>query len=449
MRSQIMTDGPSTYSVHDVEDDLEAARRSADRLADFFAVEPEAVRRRATRSLDCLRGTAQPARVGCGLIACCNTDLQRRYHTLLHHEERHPPDGDYGILIAPACQVVEAALGEILTQPARAIVADLIAAMRVQQKDRHQADILAKWGSGQVPTTFGTHGLVLLALRRGCEHRSDAVRKFLASHFRPPYVDLLTDRGLGASLEAIRTRFRNPACHGTTSFDRSAYEEFVGLVVAQQRFGLWDSVGSTPADPAPSAGVFHHHLSQSRRAAVGEANPQRDGMNGLYLKAQRTDLVRPVPAARAANRSPRALRRNLGEVPDDLQHRYRLGDRVCLAVDALEDGHLLLLNLGTGGRTYCLCPSLFAPDTRLRRGQTHYLPQPSSPWPAFSISGATGRENLLAIVTEQPLELGWMSHDRKQPARILTSADVDTLLARLHALGQDRWTAWATFFEVV
>jgi TIR domain/Domain of unknown function (DUF4384) len=173
------------------------------------------------------------------------------------------------------------------------------------------------------------------------------------------------------------------------------------------------------------------------------------GLHGLCGVAKFTDLIRPVPFVRAASRSPRAFLRSLGEAPDDTQHRYRLGDSVCLAVDSEADGHLLLLNLGTGGKIYCLCPSLFAPDTRLCRMQTHYLPQPSSPWPAFQISGGVGREQLLAILTDEPLDLGWTSRDPKHPARVLTSEDVKDLLTRLRELGEDRWTALATYFEVV
>jgi TIR domain/Domain of unknown function (DUF4384) len=172
------------------------------------------------------------------------------------------------------------------------------------------------------------------------------------------------------------------------------------------------------------------------------------GLRGLCGVAKFTDLIRPVPFGRASTRSPRPFTRSLGEAPDDLQHGYRLGDSVCLAVDAEADGNLLLLNLGTGGKIYCLCPSLFAPDTRLHRKQTHFLPQPHSPWPAFKIAGATGREQLLAIVTDEPLDLDWTSRDVKCPARVLTEKDVADLLARLRVLGEDRWTALATYFEV-
>jgi tetrahydromethanopterin S-methyltransferase subunit G len=41
-----------------------------------------------------------------------------------------------------------------------------------------------------------------------------------------------------------------------------------------------------------------------------------------------------------------------------------------------------------------------------------------------------------------------MPNDPKMPARVLSPADIDTLLARLRDLEGDRWTALATYFDV-
>ena len=49
---------------------------------------------------------------------------------------------------------------------------------------------------------------------------------------------------------------------------------------------------------------------------------------------------------------------------------------------------MLLLNIGTTKRVYCLCPSLFAPDTQLTPGRT-ILPLKDSKYPSFVISGNT------------------------------------------------------------
>src|SRR5262249_2816100 len=101
------------------------------------------------------------------------------------------------------------------------------------------------------------------------------------------------------------------------------------------------------------------------------------------------------------------------------------------------------------GIIYCLCPSLFAPDTRLRRERIE-LPQAGTCDVAFELSGDTlGREHLLAIVSEEPLGLDWLPRDSQTPARLLNEAGIRAMLVRLRDLGQDRWVALATYFDVV
>ena len=108
---------------------------------------------------------------------------------------------------------------------------------------------------------------------------------------------------------------------------------------------------------------------------------------------------------------------------------------------------MLLLNIGTTKKVYCLCPSLFAPDTQLTPGRT-ILPQKDSKYPSFVISGKPGREHLLAIITEEPLELNWMPTDPKIPACVLSQADIKALIDQLRNLDGNRWTALSTYFDV-
>jgi hypothetical protein len=131
-----------------------------------------------------------------------------------------------------------------------------------------------------------------------------------------------------------------------------------------------------------------------------------------------------------------------------VQHGHRLGSRVCLAIESESEGHLLLLDEGTTGKIYCLCPSRFSPDTRLRPGRSH-LPQAGSRYNSFVVTGNPGREHLLAIITDEPLGLDWMPTDPKIPARVLNQADINTLLTRLRDLEGDRWMVLSTYFDVI
>jgi hypothetical protein len=455
-----MADEPSLRSS-DIDLDLEGTRRAQDRLAEFFARAPDAVRewgRRTARGVP-THGGAPPG-VGRGLIARCPAETQRRYDTLLYFEEYSRPQQDHAILVAAACQIVEAELERLLLAPASAIADSLIAALQVRKKDWDQARILEQWAANQKPPTLGTQVTLLLALRRGCEQRVGPVVHFLAEHFRPRYVDLLASKKLATCLDDLRSRFRNPACHGTAAFDAAGYERFVRLALAQRRFAVWDASGPTPAEPDADVGVFHHHLSLSLRPAVmppgeapsaGSAVPParpREGLRALWAMAQDTDQIWPVPAECLPRRGVRPGRRDLGAPQDGVRHGYRPGSQVCLGIEVERDAHLLLLDEGTSGKLYCLCPSWFAPDTRLRAGRT-YLPPEGARYPAFPVSGPPGRERLLAVLTEEPLRLDWLPPDPRAGARVLNDTDVETVLARLRSLDGGQWRALATSFDVL
>jgi hypothetical protein len=101
------------------------------------------------------------------------------------------------------------------------------------------------------------------------------------------------------------------------------------------------------------------------------------------------------------------------------------------------------------GKVYCLCPSKFAPQQRIARG-LNTMPQPQSPHPSFVVSGAGGREHLLAILSDEPLGMHWMpSAGAKAPALVLHEPDIDGLVQTLRELPGDNWTALATYFEIV
>lgn len=181
-----------------------------------------------------------------------------------------------------------------------------------------------------------------------------------------------------------------------------------------------------------------------------------------------TDQIWPLAAERVKSGSDRDIARGLGAQQEDAQHGYPLGSRVCLAIEvdgwnnrgscttkglgALPDSeyqsYLMLLDQGPEEIIYCLCPSDFAPDTRLRTGRNN-LPQAGSRYDSFVVTGKAGREHLLAIITDELLGLDWMPNSVKEPARILRPADIDTLLKRLRGLEGDRWTVLSTYFDVV
>jgi hypothetical protein len=172
------------------------------------------------------------------------------------------------------------------------------------------------------------------------------------------------------------------------------------------------------------------------------------GLEGLLNLASFTDQIWPLPADRVQRSASRPISRGLGAPQDDLQHKYRLGSRVSLAIESDREGYLTLLDEGPEGIVYCLCPSWFAPDNRLQIGR-NYLPQEGSRYDSFVVTGEPGREQLLAIITEQKLELDWMPADPRIPARTLSQEDINLLLKQLKNLDGDRWSALSTYFDIV
>lgn len=172
------------------------------------------------------------------------------------------------------------------------------------------------------------------------------------------------------------------------------------------------------------------------------------GLGGLHAVARFTDQIWPLPAERARQHAAGSRFRGLGAPQDDVQHGHRLGSRVTLAVEAERKGYLLLLDEGPEGITYCLCPSWFAQDTKLLAGR-NFLPQAGARYDSFVVTGAPGREHLLALINSRPWEMDWMPADPRQPARVVTPADIEALCARLRQMPTDEWVAFSTYFDVI
>jgi hypothetical protein len=172
------------------------------------------------------------------------------------------------------------------------------------------------------------------------------------------------------------------------------------------------------------------------------------GLEGLLNLASFTDQIWPLPTDRVQRSASKPITRGLGAPQEDFQNKYRLGNRLSLAIESDREGYLTLLDEGPEGIVYCLCPSWFAPDTRLQIGR-NYLPQEGSRYDSFVVTGDPGREELLAIITKEPLELDWMPSDPKIPARTLSLEDINTLMQQLKNLEGDSWSALSTYFDIV
>jgi hypothetical protein len=205
-----MGDVPGVEGLDDILRDLEGSKRLEARQAGQIRGGRGAIVTRGAPA----EGRGPASGLGRQLLAGCGETTLRRYQTLLRFEAMLGPSDDFGYLIGPASQILEIELDRLLIEPSRAMARSLIDALLLDPDGVKQARALEAWAEGRVPATIGVGSLVLLALRRGCEHRLEPASAFLESRFASPYRDLLLSKGLGRGLDIIRVRFRNPACPG-------------------------------------------------------------------------------------------------------------------------------------------------------------------------------------------------------------------------------------------
>jgi hypothetical protein len=174
------------------------------------------------------------------------------------------------------------------------------------------------------------------------------------------------------------------------------------------------------------------------------------GLGGLWSLAKFTDRIWPlvVESQSSGLQTVTYEVRELGAPQPGVRHQIRLGSRAFWAIQWDTCAHLLLLNHGAEGKTYCLCPSWFAPSTQLSAGLTLF-PTEQAHCEPFVLTGIPGRESVLAILTEEPLGLDWMPASPQVPARVLNDEDLLELETILSRLQPNKWAALATDYDVV
>lgn len=306
-------------------------------------------------------------------------------------------------------------------------VADRLAASGVRLwVDRHRIEGGMNYGPEIVGGIKAAKVLMLMCSDASLHSRNVKQEVQLAWKYQRPYLPLLLD----TTSFPEQLEYWLEGWQWIEVLDRPAEQWLPPVLRALRGAGV-----AVVGEPASTPGLEPPPLPQ----------PTPD-LTGLRAIAKFTDQIWPVPAERVA-RGGRVPLRDLGAPQEDAQHGHRLGSRVSLAIESDRAGHLLLLDEGTSGAIYCLCPSWFAPETRIEVGRS-YVPQAGSRYESLVITGRPGREHLVALLTEQPLGLDWMPSDPRVPARVVSTADIDAMLASLRALPDGTWSALATYFDV-
>lgn len=129
----------------------------------------------------------------------------------------------------------------------------------------------------------------------------------------------------------------------------------------------------------------------------------------LWRQAQPTNKMRPIKWSAI---------QTLDMVQTDVEViSFPLNSQIQFAITLDSAGYLLLLEKGTSGTIYCLCPSKYAPESR-NSGETVILPPVSSRPPYFKLTGLPGWEEMLAIVTQDVPRLEWLPQPDKSPLQL-------------------------------
>ena len=122
----------------------------------------------------------------------------------------------------------------------------------------------------------------------------------------------------------------------------------------------------------------------------------------LWKTATPTDKLKPVLLESLSN-----LEMGEAEMTEEDSFSFRLNSRIRFEVNLDSAGYLLLLEKGTSGKMWCLCPSGFAPEPKHSGGWVS-LPQASSRHRYFKLTGSPGQEEMVAVITKDVPRLDWL-----------------------------------------
>jgi hypothetical protein len=280
----------------------------------------------------------------------------------------------------------------------------------------------------------GCNTLLLMCSEASMRSRNVKQEIQLAWKYQRPYLPLLLDDSVVNGFPD-QVEYWLEGCQWIEVLDLPSERWLPRVLQSTRRTGAQDAFPS-------------HTLSHVESETPSAVQVEGD-LTGLVRLASFTDQIWPVPADAARREVFRGRTRGLGAPQPAVRHGFPLGSRVRIKIEIDRPAHLLLLDSGPEGITYCLCPSAFVPQTQLEGG-THVLPQSDSHYESFLVTGQPGRERLLAILTDEPLGLNWTPNDPDtQPARVIDQNDINRLLRRLQSLDVSHWTSLATYFDVI
>lgn len=105
------------------------------------------------------------------------------------------------------------------------------------------------------------------------------------------------------------------------------------------------------------------------------------------------------------------------KIPSRYEKSVFLGTHIQFEVNFETPGYLILIQRDTSGQIWCFCPSCFAPQSKLETGKTS-LPQEGSPITSFPMEGISGKEQVLAVLSQKAPNLQWLPQGNDNPLEL-------------------------------
>lgn len=136
---------------------------------------------------------------------------------------------------------------------------------------------------------------------------------------------------------------------------------------------------------------------------------------------------------------------------------YKLNTSLSIVLDLKHAGYLLLLakdsknsnnSVDSKDKVICLCPSRFAASDKLGNYPL-LLPTEGLIYHSLPLNKTKGRKQLLAIISQKPLELTWPLATFNVPMQTLTVLDIDSLFYKLESMPHHYWSAFYSYVDIV
>jgi hypothetical protein len=249
--------------------------------------------------------------------------------------------------------------------------------MNLPNYEEHEEEFLKA-----IATRFGFSGKTWLVFReRFREKNTDSLDKDIAVYLEAELIEGTSDGANPATilrdrLKAICDKFEAEGC------------DFQGLTK-----GRWKIAKRWLREVLYPEWIKQRHLIPLTCDQLWQQ---------LWETATPTDKLKPVLLEYLPT-----LEMGEAEMTEEDSFSFRLNSRIRFEVNLDSTGYLLLLEKGTSGKMWCLCPSGFAPELKHLGGWVS-LPQASSRHKYFKLTGSPGQEEMVAVMTKDVPRLDWL-----------------------------------------